>query len=140
MEGHVDFVPGLTDSGLRDLYVNAGALLFTSVFEGNFPPQIFEALTLGTPIVAGDIPMIREWLGDATNLMAVARPLDLDGFVENAQRVLRDPEAVREKQKRVLEMLLTKADDRAFLEAVGRFYSGGDPSRLSAPAPSEVSS
>jgi glycosyltransferase involved in cell wall biosynthesis len=50
---------GLSDSGLQALLASAKALLAPSFAEGHGLP-IVEALTLGTPVLASDIPVFRE--------------------------------------------------------------------------------
>jgi glycosyltransferase involved in cell wall biosynthesis len=52
-------VSGLSNAGLRQLIVNANALLMPSFAEGYGLPLI-EALSLGTPAIASDIPVFRE--------------------------------------------------------------------------------
>ncbi len=54
---------------------SARALLFPSLAEG-FGLPILEALALGTPVVASDIPAIRSWAGDAIGYGSPARPVD----------------------------------------------------------------
>ena len=53
----------------------ATALLFPSTAEG-FGLPIVEALALGTPVVASDLPGIRSWADDAILYAPSTRPLD----------------------------------------------------------------
>ena len=55
---------GLVDSGtLRAVAHHASALVFPSLYEGfGFPP--LEALACGTPVIASDIPPVRETCGE----------------------------------------------------------------------------
>jgi len=54
----------LTDEEIQALYVRAAALVFPSVYEGfGIPP--LEAMALGCPVIASDIPPVREVCRDA---------------------------------------------------------------------------
>jgi glycosyltransferase involved in cell wall biosynthesis len=67
----------VSDDDLAAIYTGAHALLFPSDDEGfGLPP--LEALACGTPVVASDIPAVREVLGGRGTLTAVD---DLDGLV-----------------------------------------------------------
>lgn len=59
LRGHVVEVAGLSNAGLNALISHANALLMPSFAEG-FGLAIVEALGLGTPVVASDIPVFRE--------------------------------------------------------------------------------
>jgi len=59
MPGHVIHAAGLSTTGLRRLIRSARALLMPSLAEG-FGLPIQEALTLGTPVIASDLPAHRE--------------------------------------------------------------------------------
>ena len=56
--GHVD------DEQLRGLYAGASAYLYPSLVEGVGLP-LLEAMACGTPVVASDIPVFREFGGGA---------------------------------------------------------------------------
>lgn len=59
LAGHVIECSGLSDRGLRRLLGHARALLMPSFAEGYGLPVV-EALSLGTPVVASDIPVFHE--------------------------------------------------------------------------------
>ena len=59
LEGHVQFLSGLTDSELRWLYEQADLFIIPSATEGFCLPLV-EALTLGCKAVCSDIPIFRE--------------------------------------------------------------------------------
>jgi glycosyltransferase involved in cell wall biosynthesis len=59
IKDHVVEIPGLTTPGLRQLLAGARALLMPSYAEG-FGIPIVEALALGTPVIASDLPAHRE--------------------------------------------------------------------------------
>ncbi len=64
------------DNDLPALYRNASALIASSVYEGyDLPPM--EALACGTPVIASDIPVHREVLGDAAMYVS---PTDIAGW------------------------------------------------------------
>ena len=60
----VEFRDYLPNSELLRLYQGASALIYPSLWEGfGIPP--LEALACGTPVIASDIPALREVLGEA---------------------------------------------------------------------------
>lgn len=60
----VEFIGDVSDYTLAQLYSNAKALLFPSIYEGFGLPAI-EAMSFGTPCIVSDIPVLREILQDA---------------------------------------------------------------------------
>lgn len=56
--GHLD------DAAFAALWTRAGALVFASLHEG-FGIPLLEAMRFGVPIIAGDLPVIREVAGEA---------------------------------------------------------------------------
>jgi len=81
MTGHVD--PG----SLRGIVSGAQALLFPSLDEGFGLPPV-EALACGVPVLASDIPVTREVLGDQASYCAAT---DIEAFLGAIQGVLTAP-------------------------------------------------
>lgn len=77
--GHIQTVP--------DLLVAADVLAFPSLFEG-LGGTLLEALALGTPIVASNLPVIEETCGDAAVLV---EPRQAEEFSASLTRLLEDP-------------------------------------------------
>lgn len=83
---------------VADLLVAADVFAFPSRWEGLGGAAI-EAMALRTPIVAGDVPALRELLaeGDAGLL---ADPLDAPAFADCLQHALEEPEATTQRAER----------------------------------------
>jgi glycosyltransferase involved in cell wall biosynthesis len=60
----------VSDARLAGLYAEAAALCFPSVAEG-FGLPVLEALAAGCPVVASDLPVVREVAGDVAALVPV---------------------------------------------------------------------
>lgn len=74
--------------GLQGWYAACDALLMTSAFEG-IPCVVFEAMAMGLPIVAPDLPAIGELLGDAGD--ALVSPRDsVDGYASALAHLAED--------------------------------------------------
>jgi glycosyltransferase involved in cell wall biosynthesis len=78
------YVGRVSDEALKSLYQNAGCFVFPSLYEG-FGLPVAEAMACGCPVVASDIPVIRELF---------------DGAV-----MFCDPRAPAEIANRVIELL-----------------------------------
>ena len=77
LQGHVILAHGLSSPALRRLIAHAKALLMPSFAEG-FGLPIIEALAVGTPVIASDLPAHREIAGD----LAIYRdPTDRAGWL-----------------------------------------------------------
>lgn len=77
LQGKIIFARGLSSAGLRRLIAHAEALLMPSFAEG-FGLPVIEALAVGTPVIASDLPAHREVAGD----LAVYRdPADGPGWL-----------------------------------------------------------
>jgi glycosyltransferase involved in cell wall biosynthesis len=80
--------PGyLPEDELARVMAGAAALAFPSWYEGFGLPAL-EALACGTPVVAADLPALREVLGDQAELVP---PGDADALAGALARVLEDP-------------------------------------------------
>jgi glycosyltransferase involved in cell wall biosynthesis len=77
----------LPEAELARVVAGAAALVFPSWYEGFGLPAL-EALACGTPVVAADLPALREVLGDQAELVA---PGDAAALADAMARVLDDP-------------------------------------------------
>jgi glycosyltransferase involved in cell wall biosynthesis len=79
LQGQVIFARGLSSPALRRLIAHAKALLMPSFAEG-FGLPVIEALAVGTPVIASDLPAHRECAGD----LAIYRdPTDESGWLKD---------------------------------------------------------
>ncbi len=89
--------PGyVADEDLPALYAMAEALVFPSLAEG-FGLPVLEAMACGTPVVASDLPALRELAGEAAHLVP---PGDLPALREGLERVLLDEGYAKELSAR----------------------------------------
>jgi glycosyltransferase involved in cell wall biosynthesis len=80
--------PGyLPEDELARVMAGAAALAFPSWYEGFGLPAL-EALACGIPVVAADLPALREVLGDQAELVP---PGDADALAATLAKVLEDP-------------------------------------------------
>jgi glycosyltransferase involved in cell wall biosynthesis len=71
----------LDGAALRSVVAHAAALCFPSIHEGfGLPP--LEALAAGTPVVASDLPALREVLADAGSAVRFFPPRDADALAQ----------------------------------------------------------
>lgn len=109
--GSVVLTGYLPDDELRQVVAGSRAVLFPTRYEGfGLPP--LEAFATGAAVVASDLPVIREVVGD----QAVLAPLgDHDAWAEALLRVVQDPGdgAGRRRRARQLDWATTAASTRA---------------------------
>lgn len=74
----------VSDGALRALYEHAACFVFPSRYEGFGLPAV-EAMACACPVVASDIPVLREVCGEAA---LFADPFSQDAFVRQVMRVL----------------------------------------------------
>lgn len=82
----VHFTGEVSDAELMDLVANARAMVFPSLYEGfGIPP--LEAMTVGCPVVASDIPSLRETCLEAAEYID---PYDIKDIARGIEKVLLD--------------------------------------------------
>jgi glycosyltransferase involved in cell wall biosynthesis len=92
LAGRVVFLDYLDASQLLALYQQCDALLYPSKWEGfGIPP--LEALACGAPVIASDIPVHREVLGDAVTRVPLG---DGDAWQRAFERLAAAPRGSRE--------------------------------------------
>jgi glycosyltransferase involved in cell wall biosynthesis len=101
-EGAVVMTGYLADDDLRSVVAGARALLYPSLYEGfGLPP--LEAFACGVPVVASDLPVTREVVGDDPELSRLVPPGDLDALVDALDRQVggtEDPEVADRRRRR----------------------------------------
>lgn len=115
--GHVE------DAVLARLYRDAALLCMPSHAEG-FGLPVLEALAAGAPVIASDVPAIRELAGDAAVLVS---PGDVDGLARALERMVADDRLRAELRRRGPERArafsweaTAEATVRAYHSALGR--------------------
>lgn len=120
LEGTVRFLGYVPDQELSWLYTGATVLLFPSLYEG-FGVPLIEAMASGLPIVASDIPVVREVAGDAALFVP---PLDAQGWTRAIERTIQDGLARASLREHGLERAgryTFERSARLFLDICNRF-------------------
>jgi glycosyltransferase involved in cell wall biosynthesis len=124
-EGSVVFTGYQEERELQSVVAGAEALLYPSVYEGfGLPP--LEAFAAGTPVIASDLPVIREVVGENGGTAALVAPDDVDALAAALLHRARSPEApgaaaARRARAREFTWAATAAATRtAYLRAVSR--------------------
>lgn len=86
---HVGFVDGLDTAAF---YQKATMFVMPSIYEG-FGMPILEAMASNCPVVASDIPVLRETAGDAA---LFTKPGDSDDFCQVIQQLINNPDLQKE--------------------------------------------
>jgi glycosyltransferase involved in cell wall biosynthesis len=94
---HILSVRGLSSPGVRRLMGGARALLMPSFAEG-FGLPIIEALSVGTPVLASDLPAHREVGGE---LACYLDPADEAAWLEAVRAILDAPAHVADLRRRI---------------------------------------
>jgi glycosyltransferase involved in cell wall biosynthesis len=100
LAGRIHFRGQINDPGLIEAeYRRAGVFVFPSFYEASPLPPV-EAMRFGCPVVAADIPSLRERCGDAA---LYCDPEDPGSIVCQVRRVMGDAEVWEGLQRRGLE-------------------------------------
>jgi glycosyltransferase involved in cell wall biosynthesis len=83
-------------SRLADLYRSAAALVHPSLYEG-FGLTVLEAMSAGTPVLAADVPGVREVCGEAARY---TNPQDAAGFAAAMAQIAAEPRLREELSER----------------------------------------
>jgi glycosyltransferase involved in cell wall biosynthesis len=101
--------------GLADVVVSVAAT-------DSSPVSVLEAMACGTPVVASDIPGVREWISDGVNGF-LASPDDPEQVASKLHAALRLGAATRARWARDNRAMVTeKADFAANMSLVGEWY------------------
>ena len=101
LKAHVLFLPTQDRTEMAGLYGAASALVYPSVFEGGAMP-ICEGLVCGCPVVAADLPVIRECARDAARYF---NPFSVPEIASAMEEMQQDPAAGRAKAELAREQL-----------------------------------
>lgn len=94
LQGHVTELPRCDDRELATWLAHAQALLFPSFIEG-FGMPLVEALMLGVPVIASDLPVFREIAGD---IPCYLDPLDGPGWRQAVLEFMAPQSVARQAQ------------------------------------------
>jgi len=87
VRSHITFAGQIdNDTALIEFYRHAVCLLFPSFYESSGLPPI-EAMACGCPVIASDIPALKERCGNAA---LYCNPADIDSITEAVERVMDD--------------------------------------------------
>ncbi len=89
LESAVEFVSGVTDERIVELYNEAEAAVVPSLYEGFSLPAI-EAMCSGTPLIATSGGALPEVAGTGGDTALLCKPADPDALAANILRMLGD--------------------------------------------------
>jgi glycosyltransferase involved in cell wall biosynthesis len=105
---------------VAELFCAADVFVLPSRREG-IPGAVQEAMALEVPIVASDIPPVREALGDPS-LAELFRPGDVAGLAAAVIRALNDPAAGQQRATQARERFIAQYDVAGVAERMVNFY------------------
>jgi len=118
--GAVDFLPGLPHHEMGDFFRAAQVIVSPTSHDGT-PNSLLEAMACGCFPVAGDIPSVREWIGDGENGLLID-PEDPNAIAAAVLEALNRPD-LRAKAADINRTLVqTRALRSAVTAAAEKFY------------------
>ncbi|PEQ14237.1 hypothetical protein B2G71_01110 [Novosphingobium sp. PC22D] len=115
---HITFLSRIDESAMRYLYERARALILTSTLEGNFPPQVLEAMEYGAPVVATRLPTIVEICGKDSDKLLLCAPLDIEDFVAKLEFAISQRDEVLRRQRALHAILARRNSLGQFRESL----------------------
>ncbi len=94
LSGSIQFISGVPDQRIVDLYAESTAAVVPSLYEGFSLPAI-EAMSCGVPLVATTGGALPEVTGTDGETCFQVEPGDSDALADGIRRVLADPDAAR---------------------------------------------
>lgn len=114
--GRVLFMTRISDDLLSLLYQYSATLCFTSLAEGNFPPQIQEAIIYNCPVVASHLDFITERIPEyLCDSLLLCQPNCLNSYIDACEFAINNRESVLSKQKKLYDFFL--ADENAHFQS-----------------------
>lgn len=107
LRGYVIEVSDLQTDSLRHVIANARALLMPSFAEG-FGLPVVEALALGTPVIASDIPVFREVADGCATFIS---PIDGPGWQDAIMGLTNDPDRLARSRRQAQDFEPRSWDD-----------------------------
>ncbi|MGE4233904.1 MAG: glycosyltransferase family 4 protein [Bacteriovoracia bacterium] len=118
LQNVVEFVGRISDEQAISYMKQACAFIFPSLYEG-FGLPVLEAMSQGCPVIASDIPALRELIGNAGLL--VKNPTSFEGFAQAMLEILRNKNESQNFAKKGLERLEGFSFEKMSLETLSGY-------------------
>jgi glycosyltransferase involved in cell wall biosynthesis len=121
IEDRVRIVDEISDAEMPDMYRLADVVVSVPESDGG-PTTIVEALAVGRPVVATDLPSVREWLGelDPGSLVPVGDPGTTEQAIRNV--LARSDGELGERARRGRSMVVDRADRERSMATMETLY------------------
>lgn len=126
LEQHIVFMRRVGDDVLAWLYRHAVALCLTPSVEGNFPPQVLEALAYGCPVVSTRLPTITEVLPDGFEMLLLCNERDQADFTRKIDIAMEQRDQTLLRQAAVMGFMRERNSIAVFAGKVAASLGYGD--------------